>query len=123
MPCQLTGSRAHMDPLGQVPSVTKTGFGTGNRSVPFLGIGGTFEAPSALTGTSLVSVTSVSLEETFVQESCEGEAGLTPDEGLLGLVEGQGGLLEAFLRQLLVRLAQPLRRGHRRIDRSARERG
>ena len=45
-----------MDPLGQVPSVTKTGFGTGNRSVPFLGIGGTFEAPSALTGTSLVSV-------------------------------------------------------------------
>ena len=69
---ELTGSRAHMDPLGQVPSVTKTGFGTGNRSVPFLGIGGTFEAPSALTGTSLVSVTSVSLEETFVQESCGG---------------------------------------------------
>ena len=55
---ELTGSRAHMDPLGQVPSVTKTGFGTGNRSVPFLGIGGTFEAPSALTGTSLVSVRS-----------------------------------------------------------------
>ena len=53
---ELTGSRAHMEPLGQVPSVTKTGFGTGNRSVPFLGIGGTFEAPSALTGTSFVSV-------------------------------------------------------------------
>ena len=55
---ELTGSRAHMDPLGQVPSVTKTGFGTGNRSVPFFGIGGTLEAPSALTGTSLVSVRS-----------------------------------------------------------------
>ena len=53
---ELTGSRAHMEPLGQVPSVTKTGFGTGNRSVPFLGMDGTFEAPSALTGTSLVSV-------------------------------------------------------------------
>ena len=111
-----------MEPLGQVPSVTKTGFGTGNRSVPFLGIGGTFEAPSALTGTSLVSVTSVSLEETF-EKAVKERAELTPDEGLLGLVEGQGGLLKAFLRQLLVRLAQPLRRGHRRIDRSARERG
>ena len=50
--------RAHVDPLGHVPSSTKTGSGTGKRSVPLAGVGGvSAERP----GTSLVFHTSVCL--------------------------------------------------------------